>query len=84
MSVDITDIFVLSFTEVYPPEMSTGSRTIRPEPASTVRSLKRALIQISFSFDAYLFKQTGYRVITDQFYIICSIYRSEHTIIINI
>ena len=60
--VDIRDIFVFSLTEVYPAEISTGSRTIRPEPASTVRSFTKARIQVSFSFDAYLFKQTSYTV----------------------
>lgn len=56
MSVDSKDIFVLSFTEVYPPDISTGSRMVRPEPASTVKSFNRALIQESFSLEAYLFK----------------------------
>lgn len=54
ISVDISDIFVLSLTEVYPPERSTGLRTTRPEPDSTMRSFKRARTQVSSSLDAYL------------------------------
>lgn len=54
ISEDINDILVLSFTEVYPAEISTGSRILRPEPASMVRSLTRARTHVSFSFDANL------------------------------
>jgi hypothetical protein len=54
ISVDNKDIFVLSLTEVYPPDISTGSSTTSPEPASIVRSFTRARIQVSFSLDAYL------------------------------
>lgn len=56
-SVDTKDTFVLSLTDVYPPETSTGSRTVRPEPVSTVKSFTRARIQVSFSFAAYLYKK---------------------------
>ena len=56
MSVDVKDIFVFSLTEVYPKEISTGSRMIRPEPVSTTRFFSKARTQMSFSFEAYLLK----------------------------
>lgn len=67
--VDIREIFVFSFTEVYPAEISTGSRTIRPDPASIVRSFTKARIQVSFSFDAYLLKLIGYKVKTAKMFL---------------
>jgi len=57
MSVEVKDIFVFSLTEVYPPEISTGSRMIRPDPVSTTRFFSKARTQMSFSFEAYLLKQ---------------------------
>ena len=55
ISEDVNIMFVFSLTEVYFHEKSTGSRTIRPEPASTVRSLTTDRAHMSFSFEAYLF-----------------------------
>lgn len=80
ISVDIRDMFVFSLTEVYPPEISTGSRIMRPEPASTVRSFTRALIQISFSLDAYLLTKTEIQYIKSTAQLVVILLRNMITI----